>query len=970
MDSSMTGSVRGAPGGGFLSSMALRQTGSTSSMALRGPNASRRSQLSVTGSVVGGPGGLAEASLADGAESRIFDILTDLESDPHVSLDQVEYYRYKASSLVQTLRSFAGNVEKLGDAQEALADELERGKEHARRMGDEQFDDTSVAAQLSRDKGRGDSELAACKQREAAEQDEIERLEQQKQSLSEELEAHRQTQENVLQPRLQALRKANDEAQELLERERVLIAKLNDEKRELLEQIERNNLSKARTSSSFPHFFAPYLSLSFLCLKLESEEQAQAILREIGKTRGEPAEIKRQADQLEQVCQRLRADISKQEEAVAEVDHQEREVRHKIAADESESRLLAGQLEKFRVEIDTKRDAEARRLTFELHRGEEQLASKKRDFARIMKALRRKKIEVEEAAKSVPELEGALSETRKQLVKAQEERQWQRTRLDGMKMELDIAINALLNEQDTQTEVGEQTLKLRREIDEAKRIVSHLAQQESALHSQHAIVAAERETRAHEAAAARGRMRDALKAVRAGDMEKAELERRVTDLQGSCADYIGFFERVKAERNKYSEVISKCLLIRREFMDKLKVAESEFDILQQETVAKDHDLAKARTEYARARQAKDDARADINKHVYLHTLREEELRVLEADKEKLETSIRAEQRELAALRREFENAIATRNAIGNRLVNRTEELCLLYARSAGNDAASRSAELEMQRKEEEERFLQVVLEQSRRDVALSKREMDMIPTRNKETIELREQLKKVKTQSAELAAKLESPADTSRWTALSGEDPSQEELIQKHQALDDRLKKTEAALKARRAIMEELEKRRAELQGFLDGNQHESVSERQATTQARIKIMRLDEKIVATLAEVALLRAHVVQLGSATKDLEMSLEEARTREASGLAPTADAEREWFNMEIRRQLKLKEMREREEAEAGFAVTSDGLKTKAVKRFNAYVPDDGIGLPKPYGSHPPFKASDTAATRIFKAKQFQQ
>jgi hypothetical protein len=38
----------------------------------------------------------------------------------------------------------------------------------------------------------------------------------------------------------------------------------------------------------------------------------------------------------------------------------------------------------------------------------------------------------------------------------------------------------------------------------------------------------------------------------------------------------------------------------------------------------------------------------------------------------------------------------------------------------------------------------------------------------------------------------------------------------------------------------------------------------------------------------------------------------------------------------------------------------VRTTADARPNAYIPDDELGLPKPYGSHAPFRPSEAGST----------
>ena len=55
-------------------------------------------------------------------------------------------------------------------------------------------------------------------------------------------------------------------------------------------------------------------------------------------------------------------------------------------------------------------------------------------------------------------------------------------------------------------------------------------------------------------------------------------------------------------------------------------------------------------------------------------------------------------------------------------------------------------------------------------------------------------------------------------------------------------------------------------------------------------------------------------------------------------------------------KLRIEREKEEKAMSGGITH----STAEPRLNSYNPDDGIGLPKPYGSHAPFMPSQLGST----------
>ena len=79
---------------------------------------------------------------------------------------------------------------------------------------------------------------------------------------------------------------------------------------------------------------------------------------------------------------------------------------------------------------------------------------------------------------------------------------------------------------------------------------------------------------------------------------------------------------------------------------------------------------------------------------------------------------------------------------------------------------------------------------------------------------------------------------------------------------------------------------------------------------------------------------------------------------NGIAPTEDAEKEWYRMENERIIVAEMSHRRKELDA-MALDANKTLTTAIPRPNAYIPED-LGIPKPYGKYAPFKPSEPGTT----------
>ena len=141
-------------------------------------------------------------------------------------------------------------------------------------------------------------------------------------------------------------------------------------------------------------------------------------------------------------------------------------------------------------------------------------------------------------------------------------------------------------------------------------------------------------------------------------------------------------------------------------------------------------------------------------------------------------------------------------------------------------------------------------------------------------------------------------------------------------------------------------------QGTLD------LAEKVNEFQARIK--QLTRKMMATVSELSMYQATSLKLQAEKERLEDLHDTAKQRVVENLPPLPECEDEWAKMERNRVMNEEErrarlLRDEEERAMVGAVT----KSTAEPRLSSYVPDDEIGLPKPYGKQSPFVPSQLGA-----------
>ncbi len=152
----------------------------------------------------------------------------------------------------------------------------------------------------------------------------------------------------------------------------------------------------------------------------------------------------------------------------------------------------------------------------------------------------------------------------------------------------------------------------------------------------------------------------------------------------------------------------------------------------------------------------------------------------------------------------------------------------------------------------------------------------------------------------------------------------------------------------------------------LDGRQTTlELSEKVNDFQARLK--DLTRKMMSTISELSMFQATALKLQNERESLETLVDESTKRVQQGLPPTQESEIEYQKM-LRDKLRHQEERElriqRETIER--SIPPFATKTSAEPRVGAYIPDDNIGISKPYGKNAPFKPSELGANMRFYRK----
>lgn len=201
---------------------------------------------------------------------------------------------------------------------------------------------------------------------------------------------------------------------------------------------------------------------------------------------------------------------------------------------------------------------------------------------------------------------------------------------------------------------------------------------------------------------------------------------------------------------------------------------------------------------------KDSNRTEVNKNEYKFRQRQSIIGQKINESDKLNLIINSLQKEMNNLIYEYEQACESRNYMGIQLIDRNDELCILYEKSNIQENILKNGEQKIREKEEKIKMINLELKERQRQLKVVHKLVPEVPIMAAKVKELHEQREKLKQAVMEHSQKLENPEEHPRRVNLQGEDPDQDALTAKIQVLEERLNNKKEALLEKELVYEEV----------------------------------------------------------------------------------------------------------------------------------------------------------------------
>ena len=589
----------------------------------------------------------------------------------------------------------------------------------------------------------------------------------------------------------------------------------------------------------------------------------------------------------------------------------------------------------------------------------DQLSFAKKDFQDAKRLLKKKTSFMQGMRSVLPTLEEQLRGVQLQLKTLVSERNTRSKEVLKNKDEVDTFIAEFMQQNEIESSKKRDLENAIMEVDEAElKVMAALAEtkRQSKLL---AVLSGQRDIKARDFARVDTKEKEARNAVKIKELNILDLTKRCTEISNRLKEFTALYDVVKNERNKYVALLQGSTQATAEIKEKIRILNNEVEILGNESSAKDAALIKEKSSHAQAQNHRNTLRQDMNRLLseYRSKQGSVEQQIMEIDK--LNVVINNLEKDMLDLKGKYEKSVEERNITGVQLIDRNDELCILYERSNQQTDALQKGEQELLKKDWEFRQLRLQTEELKRQYIAAKHRLPEREVHTKRIAELEAKLHDERKNIDELSAKLEDPANEHRWRALEGEDPSTEQLLAKISILEDRLDQKREVLLEKELVLEEITNltERLRKQAMNKRDSAKTLATELNGLQGRIR--DTTKLMLATVSELSMYQATALRLQQEKSGREKTLEEARWKLDHGEPPTDDAVKTWNRNERKRLSNIETAIRREEELQEDSDGKLGVKSAAVPRPTAYIPDD-MGIPKPYGQSAPFKPTEAGAT----------
>lgn len=272
------------------------------------------------------------------------------------------------------------------------------------------------------------------------------------------------------------------------------------------------------------------------------------------------------------------------------------------------------------------------------------------------------------------------------------------------------------------------------------------------------------------------------------DLELIDLSRQVSDLTAKLHGLTSAYDHTKNERNNFVNSVQSTNAIIAELRERVTILASEAEVLAAEAEAKNKALIRERQTHVAIATTRDNIRAEVNRAIIAYRERQSQVETQTLTIDRLSSVISGLEREMRVLRKEYEEAVEFRNYTGVQVIDRNDELCVLYEKANIQESTLHKGEVELMDIDAEIRALQLSCAETERNITARRNRVPEATKWSDKILHLYNELAIVQKQLAVVSHQLETPGtNASRLVALKGIDPDLQVLQSRVDQLDEKV---------------------------------------------------------------------------------------------------------------------------------------------------------------------------------------
>lgn len=297
----------------------------------------------------------------------------------------------------------------------------------------------------------------------------------------------------------------------------------------------------------------------------------------------------------------------------------------------------------------------------------------------------------------------------------------------------------------------------------------------------------EREKYEKEASNANQKYTTSVEEAKLQDMQIVSLQQKIVESESRLKQQQNLYEAVRTDRNLYSKQLIEGQEEIGDMKRKFKIINHQIEQLKEEITSKDHALVKEHFDHHKVDKEKEVLKNELLRIKKQIQSSEQIIHNQEQEVTKLAKIIQQADEEKERQIKEHGSVVRDRDTLRQQLVQRNEELSVLYEKIKMQKAAISNGYMLYEEKEKEVNDLKSRIKALTLERDLSDNQLSHDCSLKQELIQLEKELVREKVKIRALSEESDHPLNVHRWRKLESSDPKQFEMIRKQQRMQRKL---------------------------------------------------------------------------------------------------------------------------------------------------------------------------------------